>query len=295
MTLPSRSLLAAELVVAAVAFGLWPPQPRWWAAWLATWLAMVLALWGVATLYQKAKSDPPTLPESFSPAVYPAIWAHEVRTPLMHLSAHAAQIRRILPEDRQDVVDRMEMELERVNRLMEQFLVLSVPNTAPIAHSVDLCAWVTATAPLWEAIAAEAGHRLLLEVEPVSPIHATTDVLQQMLGNVLANAIRHGKPEEPIVLRLRMDGPLWVELSLSNAADPPMARVDTLSRPFVRGTEDQAIGGSGLGLAVVSQLVRRCRGRLQLTYQGNTFGVYLRFARAGNLKQPEGTATKQNR
>ena len=102
--------------------------------------------------------------------------------------------------------------------------------------------------------------------------------LRRALDNLLANALRHGKP--PVALRARTrDRDLTIDvrdagrgLSLENARD--------LMRPFARGNAARAGEGTGLGLAIVDQAARAHRGEVEFEQDAETFTARLRLPQA---------------
>jgi signal transduction histidine kinase len=84
------------------------------------------------------------------------------------------------------------------------------------------------------------------------------DRLAQVCSNLIGNAIEHGlDAASPIEIRLERRGD-EVQLTVSNRGKPiPSALLPTLFEPFRRGLEpSRATGGVGLGLHIVSEIVR---------------------------------------
>ncbi len=98
--------------------------------------------------------------------------------------------------------------------------------------------------------------RLEVEAEPV--LHAPPRVLQVMLGNLLANAVRFTDAGE-VVVRLK-EGSVEVEDSGIGMDAATLARA---FEPFYRGEGEQYVG-SGLGLSIAHRLGQRCGWPLRL-------------------------------
>ncbi|MDB5945474.1 MAG: histidine kinase, partial [Ramlibacter sp.] len=89
--------------------------------------------------------------------------------------------------------------------------------------------------------------------------------VQQLLSNLVSNALTHGAPDWPVAVRVAIDGDALV-LEVSNRGKPispgNLARV---FEPYWRPASSQPGGGLGLGLYICSQIVRAHGGTLQVT------------------------------
>lgn len=107
------------------------------------------------------------------------------------------------------------------------------------------------------------------------------DRLAQVLSNLLANAVVHGRKDTPIELSTRGDAES-VSISIHNAnreGPIPEELVPVLFDPFKRGVV-RAISSTrsvGLGLYIVNELARGHRGRVDVSSNasGTTFTVHL--------------------
>ena len=105
--------------------------------------------------------------------------------------------------------------------------------------------------------------------------------LQQLLRNLVSNAIRYGSPNEPVRVTLRGEesqvrlevtnsGPTMDPSTLSNLFDP-------LKRGSAQGESDDAQGGLGLGLFIVREIAKAHGGDTDVRSDGGqtTFAVRL--------------------
>ena len=139
-------------------------------------------------------------------------------------------------------------------------LVARVVETArdlPPGHTISL---VVGATPLW--------------------VHGDAGRLEQVLFNLLTNAIAHALSETPIDVRLRREGD---EIALDVQDHGPGIAVDQLPHLFSRfyqvARDDRpSQGGLGLGLFICQELVTAHGGRIAVTSmqgEGTTFTVWL--------------------
>lgn len=114
------------------------------------------------------------------------------------------------------------------------------------------------------------------------------DRLEQVLSNLIGNAIQHGR--DPIAVAVR-DAGGEVILSVHNAGDPiPPETIPRLFEPF-RATSRERGEGLGLGLFIVSEIVRAHGGEISVSSsadEGTTFTI--RLPRRPPALRPAGPA-----
>jgi two-component system OmpR family sensor kinase/two-component system sensor histidine kinase BaeS len=191
--------------------------------------------------------------------------AHELRTPLSVLRAQLeAMLDGVVPLSADNVALAHEETL-LLGRLVEDLRTLSLAeagqlplNRRAVAPGDVVGRAAAAFAPLYEA----EGVALLTTVEDGLPLlDADPERLQQVLGNLLANALRYapqGDAAVPTVrLRAARDGQgVMFEVEDSGPGLPPEALAHVFDR-FWRTERDRSrqSGGSGLGLAICRAIV----------------------------------------
>lgn len=107
----------------------------------------------------------------------------------------------------------------------------------------------------------DVGDRLVVNAECPDEfiVQGELDVLGITLRNLIENAVRYGAPNEPIEIVIERDR----EIRLLNGGAPiPSETLETLKKPFVRGSSVGA--GGGLGLAIVDSVMKQIGGSLTL-------------------------------
>ncbi len=122
--------------------------------------------------------------------------------------------------------------------------------------TVDLPQLVLAEAAALYADVEAAGMELSLEVseEPV-PVFADAVQLKRVIGNLIANAVRHtDEGTEILVSLVRKAG--VADVVVADTGRPIEGDAQSLFDPFVRGDASRSGEGSGLGLAIAARIVR---------------------------------------
>lgn len=102
--------------------------------------------------------------------------------------------------------------------------------------------------------------------------------VEQVLANLIGNAVHHGAPSEPVSVRL-MGREEAVEIAIHNGGCVPKEIMPHLFDPFRSSREGTARKeGLGLGLYIVKQIVNAHEGEVAVCSseeQGTTFNVHL--------------------
>jgi signal transduction histidine kinase len=214
------------------------------------------------------------------------IASHELRSPITSLRATTALLEMdpaavTDPARRQVLLDRIKRQIDRLIALVEQLLDSARINAQalpllPAEH--DLCETVREAVGL-----ASAGHPTrTVEIEAPPRLIAVYDPqrLEQVITNLVSNALRYSPPDSPVTVRVGGEtGGARIEvIDRGMGIDP--AELPRLFTPFFRasGAAVQHKGGLGLGLHIAHEIVRRHGGNLEVASEpgrGSTFTVHL--------------------
>jgi signal transduction histidine kinase len=191
--------------------------------------------------------------------------AHEIGTPLAVVRGRAQRIAEKLgPEHAQtDGAATIVREIDRVSRTVRELLDYARPSAARTVtvSPASVARWVV------ELLEVEARSRqvsLGLDLAQALPdVAANPDQLEQVLVNVILNALDACSPGGQVLLRAREGDPrgLALEVEDDGAGIPDELR-NRIFDPFF--TTKKRGKGTGLGLTVVEQLVRSHGGRIEV-------------------------------
>jgi signal transduction histidine kinase len=205
--------------------------------------------------------------------------SHELRTPLTSILGFAELLlaRPFPPERRHEFVTIIHRETLRLTRLINDFLDLQrIESGRQVFHMarVDL-------PPLLREIAlvfhAEDSHPVHLDVsDALPPVKADADRIRQVLTNLLSNAVKFSPYGAKVTVGARHEGDhvrLWV--ADRGVGIPPEAIPHLFGKFFrVDNEETRRVGGTGLGLALVKEIIEAHHGHVgvESVYgQGSTF------------------------
>ena len=212
-----------------------------------------------------------------------AMVGHDLRNPLNAITASAFLLARQeeLGEAGLRAVERIRTSAARMARLLGDILDFarsSLGDGLPVhfeqANLHDIC-----RRALEELQVAWPDRRLELALEGDDSGCWDADRLEQVVGNLVGNALQHGRADTPVRVTVRDAGP-ELHLSVHNEGEPiPPSQRDSLFLPFRRGTTDNAATrGLGLGLYIVRQVALAHGGEVTVhstTEEGTTFTLRL--------------------
>jgi signal transduction histidine kinase/ActR/RegA family two-component response regulator len=212
-----------------------------------------------------------------------AVLSHELRTPLNAILGWTHMLRRTAltgaAADRAlDIIERnAKLQSQLIADLLDVSQIISGKLRLEI-EAVDLASLLTAGIDALRPAANGKAITLESHIEPgVRPVLADAARVQQVIWNVLSNAIKFTPREGHIDLRLKQDGSS-AEISITD--DGVGIEPDFLPHVFERFRQGDAsshrgFGGLGLGLAIVRQLMElhggTVRGESAGTGCGSTF------------------------
>ena len=118
-----------------------------------------------------------------------------------------------------------------------------------------------------DAAGPERAGRLQFGVTPGLSVEGDPQQLEQVVRNLVENALNYGNPDEPVTVGLAETGPGRIALTVADRGEGiAPEHLPHLTRRFYRTDpgRSRASGGTGLGLAIVKHVVERHRGKLDI-------------------------------
>jgi signal transduction histidine kinase len=218
-------------------------------------LALTAGLTAVAARQLRREQELVRLRHDFTSSV-----SHELRTPLTQilLFGETLELGRAGGEDeRRQALGIIVQEARRLAHLVENVLQLSraerrMVRVTPVP--MPLAALVREIVERFAPLAGSAALRIRTELDERIVAAVDPEALHQIVINLLDNAVKYGG-SGPVTLRAVLEGGrARIEVEDGGPGVPAGERL-RIWEPFVRLRPDAAVPGSGIGLAVVRELV----------------------------------------
>ena len=198
--------------------------------------------------------------------------SHELRSPLARINISLALLRNRCPADSDDLFQRLDRDVVRIDLLMGQLLTLSrleARVSSAEREDVDF-------AQLVEEVAADANFEAQALGKSVSfqttasiiLRNADPHALRSACENIIRNAVRFTPPGSDVQIVLEVDRSAPEPLASLSIRDHgpgvPESSLPAIFQPFYRINSDgEKTGGNGLGLAIASEAIRMHRGTIR--------------------------------
>lgn len=194
--------------------------------------------------------------------------SHQLKTPLTALRLRLENLEPDLHPHARSSLDAAVAETDRLARMVQGLLALArLEDTAHARTPIDLDAVIADRAEGWGPFAGEHHITVTVTGAPVGRVWAAPGALEQILDNLLANALRAAPTASTITVHRNTTSSPTGDLVEIHIIDdgpgmPPADRMRAFDR-FWRAPNAHD-DGSGLGLTLVAQLTRVSGGHIQL-------------------------------
>jgi two-component system OmpR family sensor kinase len=210
---------------------------------------------------------------------------HELRTPLALLRTELELALRHGEgvEELRQALRRSSEEVDRLAQLAEALLLIARSDQGQLAlrlEELEPADLLDSMVTRFEWRAKEAGRPLSASAEPGLRLLGDRMRLEQALGNLVENALRHGEGEVRLSARAE-DGVVELHVLDQGAGFPPDFIADAFTR-FARPDQGRARSGSGLGLSIVRTIAEAHDGSAHAAnLKGGGADVWLSLPRGG--------------
>ncbi len=231
-------------------------------------------------------------------AEFVATVSHELRTPLAAIYGSAQTIRRTdldLDESvRDELLGVIATESDRLAAIVNDLLLASHLDSGRLPVSIERCDALELATTVIDTARTHVPESIELELElpkRLAPVAADRGQLQQVLVNLVDNAIKYSPDGGKVALSVgQVDAQIRFVVA-DHGLGIPTFEHRRIFEKFYRLDPDmtRGIGGTGLGLYICRELVRRMDGSIWVESQpgeGSTFVVELPAAKNAKPKLP---------
>jgi signal transduction histidine kinase len=216
--------------------------------------------------------------------------SHELRTPLAAIYGAALTLQRQDPAvdaQRDRLLEIVASEAERLARIVNDILWVSRVESGTLHVAVENCDPTRLAHAVVSAAQAHvpANLTLTLEADPdLPPVAADADKVRQILANLIDNSVKYSPDGGRIRVRITSDDACVRFAVIDDGLGIPASERHRIFEKFYRLDPEltRGVGGTGLGLYISRELVRRMNGRIHVDSTegaGASFTVELPIAR----------------
>jgi len=211
--------------------------------------------------------------------------SHELRTPLTLINGFVETLKTwdlLTREDRNTALNIIELETERLKKLINELLLLSRIEggmTEASRGGIDPVSTVEEVMAALEPFRREKGIVLVPEIRsPLPSLYGVVSWFRQIVFNLYHNALKYTPEGGQIIIRLGTSaGAVVLEVSDNGIGISPEEQVKIFDRFYrIEKYKNRKISGSGLGLTITRQMVLEFGGTIEVDSTesaGSTFRV----------------------
>lgn len=222
--------------------------------------------------------------------------SHELKTPLTVIAANAELLSarcRGISADADKWIGNMNQECREMRKLIESLLLLarsdiqmSPEKTIAYCNLSDL---VAEEVLVFEPVFYQNKKSITAQIAEEIQVRGNENQLCQLLKILLDNAVKYSAPGKTTEVVLKKTGRQKACLQVISRGEPiPEQERKEIFTRFYRGDMARSSGqGYGLGLAIASEIVRSCKGRIgvEAMDDGNCFFVSLRMGKVNDARK----------
>ena len=209
--------------------------------------------------------------------------SHELRTPLaqIRLLAELLRLDKVpTGQQRERSLRIIDQEARRLSFLVESILRFTHPKqSAMLPVRTDVAEEIEEIVAGFAPLAQAHDVRLSMWLESGIVAHVDRGALRQVLLNLLDNAVRYGPRGQNVTITTKSAGDTWMLEVADEGPGIPADERERIFAPYYRMKRDAggAVGGTGIGLAVVQRIVKEHSGRVHVASMNGDGATGARF------------------
>jgi len=222
--------------------------------------------------------------------------SHEIKTPLTVISLHIQRAADLVSDrKRQTEIDkkisfslhRAQEEIMRVSRMTNNALrVSSAQKSSPIMKPLNISAFLTTTAEAYRPLIENNDNRLTVNIAVnLPPICGNTDLLTQVMANLLSNSNNHTKKGEiSIKAQLLNENGEYIAVTVADNG----SGISPQQLPYMFERNVPGASGMGIGLSICKEIIASHNGTIQIESEiGKGVAVIFKIPTDENAKESE--------
>jgi two-component system CheB/CheR fusion protein len=217
-----------------------------------------------ARAMQRAKEAAEELARSKSDFL--SVASHELRTPITTIQLRLGQATRSADRSPDELVAKLAAPVRRLTAVVDELLEVSRMDRGRVPLALAPVELRSACAEAIDRLRRRLGAERRIDLQPGPAVRAIADRvrLQQVLSNVLENALKYSPPDTRVEARVWFEGGAAHVSVVDHGPGIPAPERRRLFTPFSRLPGTRTVPGLGLGLYVARQIARMQGGELDL-------------------------------
>jgi len=225
--------------------------------------------------------------------------SHELRTPLAAIYGSAVTLRRedieLEPQLQEKLLEIIHEESSRLADIVNDLLLASQLDSGSLVVNIKRCDAAGLARGVVDAALTHLPEGVTVRLdepsEPLPPVAADEGHLRQVLANLVDNAVKYSPAGGEVRITIEPAEGVARFAVADRGLGIPSSEHRRIFEKFYRVDPDMAsgVGGTGLGLYICRELVRRVDGRIWVESndeQGSVFYVEIPFAHASGESRP---------
>jgi two-component system, OmpR family, sensor histidine kinase KdpD len=207
--------------------------------------------------------------------------SHDLRSPLTAIATAVGALRnktlKLKPEDREELLETIDLEQGRLNRLVANLLEMSRLEAGAAAPAVEL--WTVDELIRQAVDDVSANGRVRIRGADTQLVRVDATQIERVLANLLENALKFSPAGSPVQVRVTATRADVIVRVVDQGPGIPEPELERIFEPFYRRSGERV--GTGLGLAIARGFAQANGARLWAESrpdQGATFALALSAA-----------------
>lgn len=191
--------------------------------------------------------------------------SHELRSPLSRLQA-AIGLQRQDPSQTEEMIERIQLESERLDSLIELLLTLHRLETPAglLFERVDVIELLHAIAEDADFEARPLSRQVCINAPGQFVANVNGELLYRAFENVIRNAVKYTATGTVVEINTKFYGDEQLIVTVMDRGQGvPASLLDKIFEPFTRVDGSESVRGAGLGLAIAKRAITLHDGRIE--------------------------------
>jgi PAS domain S-box-containing protein len=197
--------------------------------------------------------------------------SHELKTPLTSIKGYAQLIRIICERENNskvlDLLEKQKVSIEKLNSLISDLLDLSKITSGNLSYQEEVFSFKELLRRSIDTVQTTTdSHKIILKGKTFATIYADRERIDQVISNLLTNAIKYSPKAEKILVRVSEEsGNVKVCIEDFGVGIPEEDQDKVFIRFYRTLKTKKIISGLGIGLYICREIINHHKGKLWFT------------------------------